>query len=95
MNPLHSSTAPLVGVVMGSDSDWRVMSDASQVLTDFSVAHEVEVVSAPRTPDELEWPVAHCFEPVAALRAAGWTRATPRKETRPNAPLMKLTIIAT
>jgi len=53
VNPLHSSTAPLVGVVMGSDSDWRVMSDASQVLTDFSVAHEVEVVSAHRTPDKL------------------------------------------
>lgn len=51
--PLHSATAPLVGVVMGSDSDWRVMSDASQVLTDFGVPHEVEVVSAHRTPDKL------------------------------------------
>ncbi len=51
--PLHSSTAPLVGVVMGSDSDWRVMSDASQALTDFGVPHEVEVVSAHRTPDKL------------------------------------------
>ncbi len=51
--PLHSSSSPLVGVVMGSDSDWRVMSDASQVLTDFGVAHEVEVVSAHRTPDKL------------------------------------------
>lgn len=51
--PLHSSDAPLVGVVMGSDSDWRVMSDASQVLTDFGIAHEVEVVSAHRTPDKL------------------------------------------
>ncbi|MFV0320221.1 MAG: 5-(carboxyamino)imidazole ribonucleotide mutase [Microbacterium sp.] len=38
---------------MGSDSDWRVMSDASQLLTDFGVAHEVEVVSAHRTPDTL------------------------------------------
>jgi len=38
---------------MGSDSDWRVMSDASQVLTDFDIAHEVEVVSAHRTPDKL------------------------------------------
>jgi 5-(carboxyamino)imidazole ribonucleotide mutase len=38
---------------MGSDSDWRVMSDASQVLTDFEIAHEVEVVSAHRTPDKL------------------------------------------
>lgn len=51
--PLHSSSAPLIGVVMGSDSDWRVMSDASQVLTDFGIAHEVEVVSAHRTPDKL------------------------------------------
>ncbi len=51
--PLHSSTVPLIGVVMGSDSDWRVMSDASQVLTDFDVPHEVEVVSAHRTPDKL------------------------------------------
>lgn len=51
--PLHSSDTPLVGVVMGSDSDWRVMSDASQVLSDFGVPHEVEVVSAHRTPDKL------------------------------------------
>ncbi|SDH49167.1 5-(carboxyamino)imidazole ribonucleotide mutase [Microbacterium pygmaeum] len=51
--PLHSSDEPVVGVVMGSDSDWRVLSDASQVLTDFGVPHEVEVVSAHRTPDKL------------------------------------------
>ncbi len=51
--PLHASDSPLVGVVMGSDSDWRVMSDASQVLTDFGIPHEVEVVSAHRTPDKL------------------------------------------
>jgi 5-(carboxyamino)imidazole ribonucleotide mutase len=43
----------VVGVVMGSDSDWRVMADASQALTDFGIAHEVEVVSAHRTPDKL------------------------------------------
>ncbi|GAA1647517.1 5-(carboxyamino)imidazole ribonucleotide mutase [Microbacterium flavum] len=52
-SPLHSSPSPLVGVVMGSDSDWRVMSDASQALTDFGIGHEVEVVSAHRTPDKL------------------------------------------
>jgi 5-(carboxyamino)imidazole ribonucleotide mutase len=52
-SPLHSSDTPLVGVVMGSDSDWRVMSDASQALTDFGIAHEVEVVSAHRTVDKL------------------------------------------
>jgi len=38
---------------MGSDSDWRVMSDASQVLSEFTIEHEVEVVSAHRTPDKL------------------------------------------
>ena len=38
---------------MGSDSDWRVMSDASQALTDLGIPHEVEVVSAHRTPDKL------------------------------------------
>ncbi|WP_183501111.1 5-(carboxyamino)imidazole ribonucleotide mutase [Microbacterium invictum] len=38
---------------MGSDSDWRVMSDASQALTDLDIPHEVEVVSAHRTPDKL------------------------------------------
>lgn len=53
VSPLHSSETPLVGVVMGSDSDWRVMSDASQALTDFGIPHEVEVVSAHRTPDKL------------------------------------------
>ena len=42
-----SSEQPLVGVIMGSDSDWRVMSDASQALTDFGIPHEVEVVSPP------------------------------------------------
>jgi 5-(carboxyamino)imidazole ribonucleotide mutase len=51
--PLHSSETPVVGVVMGSDSDWRVMSDASQILTELGVPHEVEVVSAHRTPDKL------------------------------------------
>lgn len=38
---------------MGSDSDWRIMSDASQVLSEFGIEHEVEVVSAHRTPDKL------------------------------------------
>jgi 5-(carboxyamino)imidazole ribonucleotide mutase len=38
---------------MGSDSDWRVMSDAAAILTRFGIAHEVEVVSAHRTPDKL------------------------------------------
>ncbi|MFB2581103.1 5-(carboxyamino)imidazole ribonucleotide mutase [Herbiconiux sp. P15] len=44
---------PVVGVVMGSDSDFTVMSDAVQVLTDFGVPHEVQVVSAHRTPEKM------------------------------------------
>jgi 5-(carboxyamino)imidazole ribonucleotide mutase len=38
---------------MGSDSDWRVMKDAADALSAFGIAHEVEVVSAHRTPDKL------------------------------------------
>ena len=44
---------PVVGVVMGSDSDWRVMSDAAQALNEFEVPHEVRVVSAHRMPKEM------------------------------------------
>ena len=41
---------------MGSDSDWSVMSDAAQALKDFGIEHEVEVLSAHRTPDRMiEW----------------------------------------
>ena len=44
---------PLVAVLMGSDSDWTVMADAAAVLTRFDVPHEVEVVSAHRTPEKM------------------------------------------
>ena len=42
---------PLVGVVMGSKSDWDVMQNAARVLKDFGVPYEAQVVSAHRTPD--------------------------------------------
>lgn len=38
---------------MGSDSDWSVMADAAAVLTEFGIAHEVQVVSAHRTPEAM------------------------------------------
>ena len=38
---------------MGSDSDWNVMREASEILDEFGVAHEVEVVSAHRTPEKM------------------------------------------
>ena len=44
---------PLVGVVMGSQSDWEVMQHAARVLKDFGVAFEARVVSAHRTPDTM------------------------------------------
>jgi 5-(carboxyamino)imidazole ribonucleotide mutase len=46
-------TPPLVGIVMGSDSDWEVMQHASRRLAEFEVPHESRVVSAHRTPDLL------------------------------------------
>ncbi len=44
---------PVVGVIMGSKSDWETMQGAAQALDDFGVPHEVRVVSAHRTPDLL------------------------------------------
>ncbi len=46
-------TAPRVGVIMGSDSDWPVMSAAAEALDEFGVAHEVGVYSAHRTPQRM------------------------------------------
>jgi 5-(carboxyamino)imidazole ribonucleotide mutase len=46
-------TEPLVGVIMGSDSDLKVMKPAIDALAEFEVAYEVRVVSAHRTPDVL------------------------------------------
>ncbi len=44
---------PLVGVVMGSKSDWETMRHASEVLTELGIPHESKVVSAHRTPERL------------------------------------------
>ena len=50
MNAVHH---PVVGVVMGSDSDWPTMQAAAVILKDFGVPFETRVVSAHRTPDLL------------------------------------------
>ncbi|MGB3018223.1 MAG: AIR carboxylase family protein, partial [Ignavibacteria bacterium] len=42
---------PLVGIIMGSDSDLTVMKQAADVLDEFGIAYEVKVTSAHRTPD--------------------------------------------
>ena len=46
-------SAPVVGIVMGSRSDWETMRHAAQTLDELGVAYEQEVVSAHRTPDKL------------------------------------------
>ena len=48
-----SDTAPKVGIIMGSRSDWETMREASATLTALHILHECKVVSAHRTPDRL------------------------------------------
>jgi len=43
----------IVGVVMGSNSDWEVMSEAAKILQEFNIPHECKVLSAHRLPDEM------------------------------------------
>lgn len=50
---MTETASPLVGVIMGSDSDFAVMGDAVQALRELGIPHEVEVVSAHRTPDRM------------------------------------------
>jgi 5-(carboxyamino)imidazole ribonucleotide mutase len=47
------STEPVVGVVMGSDSDWPVMEAAAEALEEFGIGYQADVVSAHRMPDEM------------------------------------------
>ena len=48
-----SKAAPLVGVIMGSDSDLPVMQPAADTLAEFGIACEVRIISAHRTPEEM------------------------------------------
>src|SRR6476469_8715466 len=64
-NPIRPAHAgPLVGLVMGSRSDWDTMQHAAAMLESLGVAHEVRVVSAHRTPDVL-------FEYAATAQSRG------------------------
>ncbi|HXQ30549.1 MAG TPA: 5-(carboxyamino)imidazole ribonucleotide mutase [Steroidobacteraceae bacterium] len=55
---------PLVGIIMGSSSDWETLKLAADTLTELGIAHEVRVISAHRTPDLL-------FEYAAAAKGRG------------------------
>ena len=50
---MSTANKPLVGVVMGSSSDWDVMQHAVAILKEFGVAHEAQVLSAHRMPDQM------------------------------------------
>jgi len=52
MNPTTSPT-PLIGIIMGSDSDWPTMKAAAAICSDFNVPFEARVVSAHRTPADM------------------------------------------
>src|ERR1700730_10056159 len=65
-------TQPLVGIIMGSKSDWETMRAAGETLTRFGVAHEAKVVSAHRTP---EWMGESASR--AASRGSHWIIAGP------------------
>ena len=56
---MKNSDKPLVGIVMGSKSDWPSMELASDLLTEFEIPHECQVVSAHRTP---EWMIQYAQE---------------------------------
>ena len=48
-----SSSPPVVGVLMGSSSDWDTLKHATQILSEFGIAHEARVLSAHRMPDDM------------------------------------------
>jgi 5-(carboxyamino)imidazole ribonucleotide mutase len=50
---MRMSTTPLVGVVMGSSSDWDTLRAATEILAEFGIAFEARVVSAHRMPDDM------------------------------------------
>lgn len=50
---MNKTAPPLVGIIMGSQSDWATMKHAAVILTNLGVLHETKIVSAHRTPDRL------------------------------------------
>lgn len=49
----HTDSDPLVGIIMGSQSDWETMSEAHDILHLLNIPHEVKIVSAHRTPERM------------------------------------------
>ncbi|HQQ64007.1 MAG TPA: 5-(carboxyamino)imidazole ribonucleotide mutase [Pseudomonadales bacterium] len=68
---MQATDKPLVGVIMGSSSDWETLQHTSATLTELGIPHEVEVVSAHRTPDKLFAYAASAADRGLALIIAG------------------------
>lgn len=68
---MSATTAPLVGVIMGSSSDWDTLCHTADTLQALGIPHEVEVVSAHRTPDKLFSYAASAAERGLAVIIAG------------------------
>ena len=51
---MKQETTPIVGILMGSDSDFEIMKEAYSLLQEFGIAAEISVISAHRTPRDLE-----------------------------------------
>ncbi|HBZ55811.1 MAG TPA: 5-(carboxyamino)imidazole ribonucleotide mutase [Syntrophobacteraceae bacterium] len=74
MNEKDRSASPLVGVIMGSDSDFKVMQEALEVFEDFQIPYEFRVLSAHRTP---QWASGYAREAAGRglkviIAGAGW-----------------------
>ena len=53
LKPTKKHAKPVIGLVMGSQSDWETMRNAGEILTQFGISFEVGIVSAHRTPERL------------------------------------------
>lgn len=73
-----SAAGPVIGIVMGSDSDWPVMEAAAQALDEFEIPYEVDVVSAHRMPREMiEYGEQAAYRGLKAIIAgAAWAPPT-------------------
>ena len=76
---MPNSATPLVGIVMGSQSDWPTMQAAADTLTDLGIPYEARVLSAHRVPDETaEWAAGAADRGIKVLiAAAGGAAALP------------------
>ncbi len=80
-----TAPAPLVSIVMGSDSDWPTMRAAADILTELGIAFEADVVSAHRTPDKMvRYARAAAGRGVRVVIAGAGERRTCRAWSRPS-----------